>query len=249
MLTVGTPVRFEEFYRTGYRRVYRLVWALAGPTAAEELTQDAFLRAHRNWTEVAELDDPLQWVSRVARNLAISRFRRLGAEARALTKLDRPEPVHLSESATDVWEAVRSLPRRQREVVVLCYLEGFTRSKPPPNSVSAPRRSRHISTAPAPLSPTNWRATHDRRKTPRRSARTRHRHPAHDHSRSPAATCRRSAPGSRGRNHGCRRYRCGVGDRRRVPGRTASRNISRLLTGRTGRDPGRNHHDATSRGR
>ena len=127
MLTVGMPVRFEELYRTGYRRVYRLVWALAGPSAAEELTQDAFLRAHRNWAEVAQLDDPLQWVSRVARNLAISRFRRLGAEARALTKLDRPEPVRLAESATDVWEAVRSLPRRQREVVVLCYLEGFTR--------------------------------------------------------------------------------------------------------------------------
>jgi RNA polymerase sigma-70 factor, ECF subfamily len=127
MLTVGVPVRFEELYRTGYRRVYRLVWALAGPTAAEELTQDAFLRAHQDWAEVAELDDPLQWVSRIARNLAISRFRRLAAEARALTKLHRPEPMHLSESATDIWEAVRSLPRRQREVVVLCYLEGFTR--------------------------------------------------------------------------------------------------------------------------
>lgn len=127
MLTVGTPVRFEEFYRVGYRRVYRLIWALAGPSAAEELTQDAFLRAHRNWEEVVELDDPLQWVSRVARNLAISRIRRLGAEARAMTRLDRPEPVRLSESATDLWEAVGSLPRRQREVVVLCYLEGFTR--------------------------------------------------------------------------------------------------------------------------
>jgi RNA polymerase sigma-70 factor (ECF subfamily) len=127
MLTVGTPVRFEEFYRSGYRRVYRLVWALAGPSAAEELTQDAFLRAHRNWAEVVGLDDPAQWVCRVARNLAISRFRRLGAEARALTKLERPEPVHMAESATDIWEAVRSLPRRQREVVVLCYLEGFTR--------------------------------------------------------------------------------------------------------------------------
>ena len=127
MLTVGTPVRFEELYRTGFRRVYRLVWALAGPTAAEELTQDAFLAAHRNWHDVADLDDPIQWVSRVARNLATSRFRRLGAEARALARLDRPEPVHLSESATDVWEAIRYLPRRQREVVVLCYLEGFTR--------------------------------------------------------------------------------------------------------------------------
>lgn len=44
-----------------------------------------------------------------------------------MTRLDRPEPVRLSESATDLWEAVGSLPRRQREVVVLCYLEGFTR--------------------------------------------------------------------------------------------------------------------------
>lgn len=128
-LTVRQSLDFEDFYRTGYRHVYRLVWALAGEHSADELTQEAFLVAHRRWDEVSHLDDPLAWVKRVARNLAASRFRRATAEARALLRLGRPTHLELSEPALELWEAVRALPRRQREVVVLCYVEGYSRAE------------------------------------------------------------------------------------------------------------------------
>ncbi len=133
LLTVGMTVRFEELYRTGYRRVYRRVWALAGQSAAEELTQDAFLRAHRNWAEVAELDDPLQWVSRVA--------------------FPSRRPTFGKRYGVFPGASVRSWSSATSKV--------SPASKPPPSSMSARKRSRPISTEPASLSPTDWRATHD----------------------------------------------------------------------------------------
>ena len=90
MLMVRQPVGFEEIYRARYRHVYQLVWVLAGESAADELTQEAFVIAHRRWDEVKGLNEPLAWVKRVARNLSVSRFRRITAGARALVRLGRP---------------------------------------------------------------------------------------------------------------------------------------------------------------
>jgi predicted RNA polymerase sigma factor len=109
MLTVGMPVRFEELYRTGYRRVYRLVWALAGQSAAEELTQDAFLRAHRNWAEVAELDDPLQWVSRDHRHP-----RSPDARSDRLVEQLRRNAALIARATPRTVPSRRSIPERER---------------------------------------------------------------------------------------------------------------------------------------
>ena len=129
MLTVRQPVGFEDFYRAGYRHVYQLVWVLAGESAADELTQEVFVIAHRRWDEVKGLNEPLAWVKRVTRNLSVSRFRRITAEARALVRLGRPPHLQLPEPALELWAAVRALPPRQREVVALCFLEGYTRAE------------------------------------------------------------------------------------------------------------------------
>ena len=52
------PVRavpdFESFYRSEYRSVVGLACALSGSRiAAEDITQDAFLAAHKEWGRVA----------------------------------------------------------------------------------------------------------------------------------------------------------------------------------------------------
>src|SRR5215469_11283728 len=77
-------VGFTTFYRREYRSVYALCLALAGPAAADDLTQDAFIRAHRQWERIVAYDVPAAWVRRVAINLSTSLARRLAAEARAL---------------------------------------------------------------------------------------------------------------------------------------------------------------------
>ncbi|MCJ7725771.1 MAG: hypothetical protein MUP76_05210, partial [Acidimicrobiia bacterium] len=64
------PIRavadFETFYRTEYRPVVGLAYALSGSRiAAEDIAQDAFLAAHKQWDRVAFYDRPEAWVRRV----------------------------------------------------------------------------------------------------------------------------------------------------------------------------------------
>ena len=92
---------------------------------AEEVTQEAFYRAYRDWDRVGNMESPGAWTRRVALNLAVGRWRRLKAESRALLRLapstePPPPPDPVSES---FWAAVRALPDRQAQVVALTYVE------------------------------------------------------------------------------------------------------------------------------
>lgn len=119
--------RFDEWYHREYRRVVALVYTLAGSrTAAEELTQDAFLEAHKRWGVVSTYADPGGWVRKVAMNKARSAFRRRSAEARAYARhlgRERQLPAELPESSHEFWAAVRALPTKQAQVIALHYLE------------------------------------------------------------------------------------------------------------------------------
>ena len=122
-----TSETFEELYVREYRAIVALAYALSGSrAAAEDLAQEAFLAAHRNWETVADLDAPGAWVRRVVANLSASAFRRGVAETKALSRLafgrQRVLP-ELSADDAEFWRAVRSLPRRQAQVIALRYLE------------------------------------------------------------------------------------------------------------------------------
>ena len=81
-----------------------------------EATDEAFVRACERWGRVSTTDAPGAWVQVVALNVVRRRMRRrppLTATARVADGA-LPDP--------DLWAAVRRLPRRQREVVVLRYV-------------------------------------------------------------------------------------------------------------------------------
>jgi RNA polymerase sigma-70 factor (ECF subfamily) len=124
---VGASETFEEFYDRHFRAVVGLAYALSGSRGgAEDLAQEAFFAAHKHWARVGSYDDPGAWVRRVVANLSVSAIRRRAVEAKAFAKMavgavDRlPE---LSADDAEFWTAVRSLPRRQAQVVALHYLE------------------------------------------------------------------------------------------------------------------------------
>jgi RNA polymerase sigma-70 factor (ECF subfamily) len=122
---VLTP-SFDEFFDAEYRRVVGLAYALCGRRMlAEELAQDAFLKAYQRWSVVSTYDDPGAWVRRVVANLATSTLRRRFREARALTRLAarRPVPEELPLDDAAFWTAVQRLPKRQAQCVALHYLE------------------------------------------------------------------------------------------------------------------------------
>ena len=124
------PVRalrsFDGFYRSQYRDVVGLAFALSGSRiAAEDIAQDAFVAAHKRWEQVGRYDKPEAWVRHVAVNLAVSAFRTKVREARALARL-RPRSSYLPQlpdEDAEFWKAVRALPNRQAQALTLHYLE------------------------------------------------------------------------------------------------------------------------------
>jgi RNA polymerase sigma factor (sigma-70 family) len=125
------PVRsiegFSALYEDEYRPLLRIAYGLTGSVAeAEELVQETFIRCYQRWGKVQGYDRPGAWLRRVLLNLAMSRGRRLAVELRALTRL-RSRPARHQDDPGDglgdeqFWAAVRRLPRRQAQAVVLYY--------------------------------------------------------------------------------------------------------------------------------
>lgn len=118
---------FEEFYAAEYLAVVGLAYALSGSRwAAEDLAQEAFLAAHRNWDRISRYERPESWVRRVVANMSVSAFRRRVTEARAIARIatgERPVVEELPADELEFWRAVRRLPRRRAQVITLHYLE------------------------------------------------------------------------------------------------------------------------------
>jgi RNA polymerase sigma-70 factor, ECF subfamily len=116
---------FDEFYAGTAARIVRHAYALTGDMDdASDIAQETFARAWQRWSAVSACDSPEAWVRRVATNLAISRWRR-ARTARLLAGRDPGTPKHVPEISTDTIALVaglRTLPSRQRTVLVLYYL-------------------------------------------------------------------------------------------------------------------------------
>jgi RNA polymerase sigma factor (sigma-70 family) len=114
---------FEAFYLREYAAVVRLAYALSGSRlAAEDIAQDAFLGAFRDWEHIQH---PSGWVRKVAVRRAGRTVRRRLLEAGALARMlagRGPAVAELPEQDAEVWRAVRALPRRQAQVIALRYV-------------------------------------------------------------------------------------------------------------------------------
>ena len=89
---------------------------------AHDVAQEAFAVTFRRWDVI---DEPSHYVRRVVANLAVSRIRSLVRERNTIAKLrSQPERyAELNADDGDFWKAVRALPKRQRQVIALFYLE------------------------------------------------------------------------------------------------------------------------------
>ncbi|MFI0453990.1 SigE family RNA polymerase sigma factor [Actinomadura sp. 6N118] len=124
-----TVEEFEEFYAHAVRRLIGQLFLVTGDLReAEDVVQEAFVRA---WGARRKLDregSPEAWVRLTATRLAISRWRRrtrsveawlrVGSSlSSAATAASEPGP-----DAVAVARALRSLPARRRLAVVLFYV-------------------------------------------------------------------------------------------------------------------------------
>jgi RNA polymerase sigma factor (sigma-70 family) len=96
---------------------------------AEELAQEALIRACQHWHRVRRLDRPASWVHHVALNLARSHLRRGAAQRRAEARLEAPVGGNESTDANDsvaLRAALAGLPHRKRAVLILRYYAGLS---------------------------------------------------------------------------------------------------------------------------
>ena len=134
-MTSGTdrPVRWdadtavEELYAAHYRRLVRLsVLLVRDVETAEEVVQDAFVAMHGRWNRLRDPHKALAYLRTAVVNRCRSRQRHLVVVDKHTPKSlpDEPsaEQAVLRTAETDrVIEAMRTLPEKQRTVMVLRY--------------------------------------------------------------------------------------------------------------------------------
>ena len=94
--------------------------------AAEDAAAEAFARAYVAWRRVGVLPYRDAWILRVAVNQAIDAARR---RPRWLPVSTAPDPSDPATTRVAIAQALRSLPRRQRDVVVLRHLGGMSEAE------------------------------------------------------------------------------------------------------------------------
>lgn len=111
---------FEAAFDGLFERAGRLATRLLGDrTAGEDIAAEALARAWLHWRRVGDLPHREAWVLRVATNLALDALRRRPGLLAVGLGPDTADQVAVRLALA---AALRSLPKRQREVVVLRHL-------------------------------------------------------------------------------------------------------------------------------
>jgi RNA polymerase sigma-70 factor (ECF subfamily) len=128
---VTLEARLQAFVEGEYRQVVATVELVCGSLAtAEDAVQEALARAWEQEARGASIERLPAWVTTVAMNLARSQMRRWRTERAVRARLvplqrELPDAPGMSSEAYAVREALRVLPRRQREVTALRYYLGL----------------------------------------------------------------------------------------------------------------------------
>ncbi len=125
----------SELYQEHYRSLVRLAATLLDRRElAEEVVQEAFIKLHRKLDKVRDLERADAYLRSIVMNLARSKMRR-----RQVARKHQPDPlpdapgadvgVVVREDQQQVLDALRSLPARQRDCLVLRYYEDMSEAE------------------------------------------------------------------------------------------------------------------------
>ena len=117
-------VDFEAAVRPHYAPlVRRLVVVMGNEHDAQDVAQDAYLRAFRSWDRF-DGRDVRAWLYTIALRLAFNQLRR---RRRWLGFISRAEPAPWSDrSDPDLWIALQRLDPRSRAALLANVLDGYT---------------------------------------------------------------------------------------------------------------------------
>jgi RNA polymerase sigma factor (sigma-70 family) len=125
--------QFKQLYDQEYLSVFRSIRAVVmDSAAAEDLTQEAFVRAYRARHRYTPTAPPGAWLRRIGINLAISHLRRQKLArflpARLYVAPDRRD-YDRAEARDIVGKAMAALSPKLRAAVFLHYYEDMTREE------------------------------------------------------------------------------------------------------------------------
>ncbi len=137
------PQALAALFDHHFSQIYNLAFRLLGErTAAEDVTQEVFLRVHRAAHQLDTARDPGPWLMTITANLCREKWRsREGRQAKQTSSLDaKPEmAAGMASGSADpdnrvleadrdrlLGEAIDQLPEAMRLVVVLHDLQGLT---------------------------------------------------------------------------------------------------------------------------
>lgn len=131
LAVAGDTRAFEALYRRHAGRVHGAVWRLSGmnPARAEELTQEAFVRAWQKLGSFRFESAFTTWLHRLAVNVALMELRSRdpedSVEDDVLEAASEPVRPFCAGERADLERAVAALPPRARAVLVLHDIEGW----------------------------------------------------------------------------------------------------------------------------
>jgi RNA polymerase sigma-70 factor (ECF subfamily) len=132
---------FAAIVQTHRPQIYRFLLASTrDPDLAETLTQDCFLKAHRNWASFRGESSAMTWLMRIAINLQKDHWRNRRMQFWRQTRTNSVDVDEASEwlpsgersaeqrllakeQVGQVWKAVEKLSERQRTVFLLRHVE------------------------------------------------------------------------------------------------------------------------------
>lgn len=122
-------MEFAAFVTTRQAALLRFATVLCGDSSlAQDLVQDALMRAHTRWDRIEAMTAPEAYVKKMIVNGHLS-FRRKFARIRLVDEFEaRPAPGDHAQRTADralLAEELTKLPRQQRVVLVLRFYEGL----------------------------------------------------------------------------------------------------------------------------
>jgi RNA polymerase sigma-70 factor, ECF subfamily len=118
---------FDDLYRATNRRLLQYAYAMTGDlAAAQDITQEAYVRAWRSWRQVEAYEHADAWLRLVVTRLVTDRWRHLRTAYRHAAAQRAGTVPAPSEDSVLLVRALRKLPVPQRRAICLHYLLDLT---------------------------------------------------------------------------------------------------------------------------
>lgn len=132
----GSHEAFRVLVEQHMKQAYNVAFGFVGDhDAAADVTQEAFMRAHRGLAGFQGEAGFATWLHRIVMNLALNRLKSDRARADKQVGLDHPSAAGMgnepemgqrSETRAHIERALHELPTLQRAVVILRHLDGLS---------------------------------------------------------------------------------------------------------------------------